>query len=42
MKTAAGARTLKLDWLLLGADIKDDEAIKAEVLKVEPTYSGLH
>lgn len=42
VKTAAGARTLKLDWLLLGADIKDDEAIKAEVLKVEPTYSGLH
>ncbi len=39
---AAGARSLKLDWLLLGADLKDDEAIKAEVLKVEPTYSGLH
>lgn len=42
VNAVAGARTLKLDWVLLGADIKDDEAIKAEVLKVEPTYAGLH
>ena len=42
VKAVAGARTLKLDWVLLGTDVKDDEAIKAEVLKVEPSYSGLH
>lgn len=39
---AVGGRTLKLDWLMLGQDVKDDEALKAEVLKIEPTYSGLH
>lgn len=41
-KLPAGSRTLKLDWLLLGTDVTDDEALKAEVLKIEPTYSGLH
>lgn len=39
---AVGGRTLKLDWLMLGQDVKDDESLKAEVLKIEPTYSGLH
>lgn len=38
----ASARSLKLDWVLLGQQIADDEAIKAEVLKIEPSYSGLH
>lgn len=42
VKTALGGKTLKLDWMLLGQDVKDDEAIKAEVLKVEPTYAGNH
>lgn len=42
VKTVTGGRTLKLDWVPLGADVKDDEAIKAEVLKIEPTYSGQH
>jgi 2',3'-cyclic-nucleotide 2'-phosphodiesterase (5'-nucleotidase family) len=42
VKATDGGRTLKLEWMLLGADIKDDEALKAEVLKVEPTYVGLH
>jgi 2',3'-cyclic-nucleotide 2'-phosphodiesterase (5'-nucleotidase family) len=39
---APGARTLKLDWVLLGQDVADDEAVKAEVLRVEPTYQGQH
>lgn len=39
---AVGGRTLKLDWLMLGQDVKDDEALKAAVLKIEPTYEGLH
>lgn len=42
LTTTIGGRTLKLDWLMLGQDVKDDEALKAEVLKIEPTYSGLH
>lgn len=36
------ARTMKQTWLLLGSDVKDDEALKAEVLKYEPTYAGAH
>jgi hypothetical protein len=39
---APGARTLKLDWVMLSQDVADDPAIKAEVLKVEPTYQGAH
>lgn len=42
VKTALGGKTLKHEWLLLGADIKDDEAIKAKVLEIEPTYAGAH
>lgn len=42
VKAVQGARTLKLDWVLLGTDVKDDEALKAKVLEIEPTYSGLH
>lgn len=42
VKRTVGARTLKLEWLLLGTDLADDPAIKAQVLKVEPTYSGVH
>lgn len=34
------ARTLKLDWLLLGQDVADDPQLKAEILKYEPTYAG--
>lgn len=36
------ARTMKQTWLILGNDVKDDEALKAEVLKYEPTYAGAH
>jgi 2',3'-cyclic-nucleotide 2'-phosphodiesterase (5'-nucleotidase family) len=38
----ASARTLKLDWVLLSPEVRDDDAVKAEVLKVEPTYQGQH
>lgn len=41
-KLASGPRTLKLDWLLLGQTIVDEEALKKRVLEIEPTYSGLH
>lgn len=34
---AAGARTLKLDWVLLGADVADDKPLRDAVLKIEPT-----
>jgi 2',3'-cyclic-nucleotide 2'-phosphodiesterase (5'-nucleotidase family) len=40
--TAAGARTLKLAWLPLDRTAADDEALKAEVLKYEPTYAAPH
>lgn len=36
------ARTMKQTWIVLGSDVKDDEALKAEVLKYEPTYAGAH
>ncbi len=39
---AKGTRTLKNEWLVLGSDVKDDEALKAEVLKIDPAYSGSH
>ncbi len=38
----AKSRTLKFDWVVLGTDVADDKAIKAEVLKYEPTYKGAH
>lgn len=34
---AAGARTLKLDWAVLGSDVADDKALRDAVLKIEPT-----
>lgn len=40
--TRPGARTLKLEWKALDPSVKDDPALKAEVLKVEPTYAGSH
>ena len=39
---ASPGRSLKLDWIVLGPQVKDDEALKAEVLKIEPTYAGSH
>lgn len=36
------ARTMKQTWIVLGSDVKDDEALKAEVLVYEPTYAGAH
>lgn len=36
------AKTMTQTWLVLGADVKDDAALKAEVLKFEPTYAGAH
>lgn len=41
-KAAPGARTVKLEWVLLDAKIEDDPKLKAEVLKIDPTYSGSH
>lgn len=41
-KAGPNARTVKLDWVLLGQQVADDPSIKAEVLKFEPTYSGSH
>lgn len=40
--TAPGARTLKLTWVALDRTIADDEPLKAEVLKYEPTYAAPH
>ncbi len=45
VRSASGAhpgRTLKLDWVVFSTAVKDDEALKAEVLKVEPSYAGSH
>jgi len=39
---AKGVRSLKNEWLVLGKDVADDPAIKAEVLKIDPAYSGAH
>lgn len=39
---AKGVRTLKNEWLVLGKDVADDAALKAEVLKIDPAYSGTH
>ena len=40
--TAPGARTLKLTWVALDRTQADDEPLKAEVLKYEPTYAAPH
>jgi 2',3'-cyclic-nucleotide 2'-phosphodiesterase (5'-nucleotidase family) len=40
--TAQGARTLKLTWVALDKNLADDEPLKAEVLKYEPTYAAPH
>lgn len=42
LKKALGGRTLDLEWMLLGQDVKDDPALKAKVLEIEPTYAGQH
>lgn len=36
----AGARTMKLEWLVLNSSVADDPALKAEVLKIEPSYAS--
>lgn len=41
-KVAPTSKTVKLEWVLLGQDVADDPALKAEVLQYEPTYSGSH
>jgi 2',3'-cyclic-nucleotide 2'-phosphodiesterase (5'-nucleotidase family) len=41
-QTGASSRTVKLEWVTLGSNVKDDEALKAEVLKIDPSYSGSH
>lgn len=41
-KVAPSAKTVKLEWVLLGPTVADDPKLKAEVLKYEPTYSGSH
>jgi 2',3'-cyclic-nucleotide 2'-phosphodiesterase (5'-nucleotidase family) len=40
--TAPGARLLKLAWLPLDSKVADDADLKAEVLKIEPTYAAPH
>lgn len=42
LKQTAGARTAKLDFLMLDPTFKDDPALKAEILKIEPSYMGKH
>ncbi|MFZ5438725.1 MAG: 5'-nucleotidase [Myxococcota bacterium] len=37
-----GPRTAKVDWVILGTDVADEPALKARVLKIEPTYAGAH
>jgi len=39
---APDARTLSLDWLVLDKSQADEPQLKAEVLKIEPTYAGSH
>jgi hypothetical protein len=41
-KAGPTAKTVKLEWVLLGQDVPDDPKLKAEVLKIEPTYAGSH
>lgn len=39
---AVKGRSANVRWVVLDSGYADDPAIKAEVLKVEPTYQGLH
>ncbi len=39
---AKGARSLKQEWIVLDSKVADDAALKAEVLKIDPAYSGTH
>jgi 2',3'-cyclic-nucleotide 2'-phosphodiesterase (5'-nucleotidase family) len=39
---APDARTIDLTWLVLDQTVPDDPALKAEVLKIDPAYSGSH
>jgi 2',3'-cyclic-nucleotide 2'-phosphodiesterase (5'-nucleotidase family) len=40
--TAPGVRSVKLEWVAMDATVGDDEALKAQVLKFEPTYAAPH
>jgi 2',3'-cyclic-nucleotide 2'-phosphodiesterase (5'-nucleotidase family) len=40
--SAPSGRRFRVEYRLLDATVKDDEALKQEVLKVEPTYQGQH
>jgi 2',3'-cyclic-nucleotide 2'-phosphodiesterase (5'-nucleotidase family) len=37
-----GQRSLMAEWVVLSTEVKDDAALKQEVLKIEPTYAGAH
>ncbi len=37
-----GARSLKNEFVVLNSGVTDDAALKAEVLKIDPAYSGTH
>ena len=39
---AKRARSLQNEWVVLNTGVADDAALKAEVLKVDPAYSGTH
>ncbi len=39
---APSARKFRVEYRVLDASVKDDEALKQEVLKIEPTYAGSH
>lgn len=41
-KSAPATRSVKLEWVVLGQDVKDDPELKLQVLKIEPTYAGAH
>ena len=39
---APGSRVFKLDWVAMDATVGDDEPLKAQVLKFEPSYAAPH
>ena len=41
-KAAPTAKTVKLEWIVLDQNVADDPRLKAEVLKIDPSYSGSH
>jgi 2',3'-cyclic-nucleotide 2'-phosphodiesterase (5'-nucleotidase family) len=41
-KAEPTARSVKLDWVVLGQDVQDDPELKLQVLKIEPSYAGAH